>query len=285
MASGSDSDYSDAEEIELEESENFVARDIRVNGQGQNVPGKDVDWVEVKRFATANEYVDSDIGKKIVEEFTSRKSREFDYADVKIYHCRYSRRVGFKPCPWMFKVSFLTRCSDVIVETNDGLMDHLHDEDPEYELNPGAVFKWTEEMNKIIEEGVVNHAKPNVIKRNLNEANLFLSRKPSKIQLYNKIAAVRKRVFPSINIVNTHQMRQRISNVLEIPASEVEGYVPYWEIDDENDEKEPRFCVIFTSKKNQEKLSSIDLLQTDATYRLNWMGFPVFVIGEFVCTV
>ena len=37
MASGSDSDYSDAEEIELEESENFVARDIRVNGQGQNV--------------------------------------------------------------------------------------------------------------------------------------------------------------------------------------------------------------------------------------------------------
>jgi hypothetical protein len=285
MASGSDSDYSDAEEIELEESENFVARDIRVNGQGQTVRGKDVDWVEVKRFATANEYVDSDIGKKIVEEFTSRKSREFDYADVKIYHCRYSRRVGFKPCPWMFKVSFLTRCSDVIVETNDGLMDHLHDEDPEYELNPGAVFKWTEEMNKIIEEGVVNHAKPNVIKRNLNEANLFLSRKPSKIQLYNKIAAVRKRVFPSINIVNTHQMRQRISNVLEIPASEVEGYVPYWEIDDENDEKEPRFCVIFTSKKNQEKLSSIDLLQTDATYRLNWMGFPVFVIGEFVCTV
>ena len=285
MASGSDTDYSDAEEIEHEESENFVARDIRVNGQGQNVRGKDVDWVEVKRFATAKEYVDSDIGKKIVEEFTSRKSREFDYADVKIYHCRYSRRVGFKPCPWMFKVSFLTRCSDVIVETNDGLMDHLHDEDPEYELNPGAVFKWTEEMNKIIEEGVVNHAKPNVIKRNLNEANLFLSRKPSKIQLYNKIAAVRKRVFPSINIVNTHQMRQRISNVLEIPASEVEGYVPYWEIDDENDEKEPRFCVIFTSKKNQEKLSSIDLLQTDATYRLNWMGFPVFVIGEFVCTV
>ena len=182
----------------------------------------------------------------------------------------------------MFKVSFLTRCSDVIVETNDGLMDHLLDEDPEYELNPGAVFKWTEEMNKIIEEGVVNHAKPNVIKRNLNKANLFLSRKPSKIQLYNKIAAVRKRVFPSINIVNTHQMRQRISNVLEIPASEVEGYVPYWEIDDE---KEPRFCVIFTSKKNQEKLSSIDLLQTDATYRLNWMGFPVFVIGESVCTV
>ena len=285
MASGSDSDYSDAEEIELEESENFVARDIRVNGQGQTVRGKDVDWVEVKRFATAKEYVDSDIGKKIVEEFTSRKSREFDYADVKIYHCRYSRRFGFKPCPWMFKVSFLTRGSDVIVETNDGLMDHLHDEDPEYELNPGAVFKWTEEMNKIIEEGVVNHAKPNVIKRNLNEANLFLSRKPSKIQLYNKIAAVRKRVFPSINIVNTHQMRQRISNVLEIPASEVEGYVPYWKIDDENDEKEPRFCVIFTSKKNQEKLSSIDLLQTDATFRLNWMGFPVFVIGEFVCTV
>ena len=45
---------------------------------------------------------------------------------------------------------------------------------------------------------------------------------------------------------------------------------------------EPRFCVIFATKKSQATLSSIDFLQTDATYRLNWMGFPVFVFGECV---
>ena len=67
--------------------------------------------------------------------------------------------------------------------------------------------------------------------------------------------------------------------VLETPESEVEGFVPYWEVDDENDDQPPRFCIIFATKKSKAKLSKVGFLQTDATYRLNWMGFPVFVLG------
>ena len=283
MTSDNDSDYSDAEEVEKVEGENFVSRDIQVNADGANVRGKDVNWVEVYRFESAKEFHDSEIGKKIVAEFTVRKDREFNYADVKIYHCKFSRRVGFKPCPWIFKVSYLTHSSNVVVETNDGLEHHVHEVDEEYEQNPGAVFKWTDEMTKILEESEKNHNKPNYTLRLLNQANVFISRKPTKIQLYNKCAAIRKKLNPSINIVNTHQMRQKISQVVDAPVSDDEGFVPYWEIDDENDDKEPRFCVIFATKKSQAKLSSIDFLQTDATYRLNWMGFPVFVLGNYVC--
>ena len=276
MTSDNDSDYSDAEdEVELE---NIVARDKQVNKDGISFRGKDVNWVEVYRFATH----ESEIGKKIADEFTVRKDREFEYADVKIHHCKFSRRVGFKPCPWNFKVSFLAHSSDVVVETNDGLEHHIHEVDEEYNQNPGAVFKWTDEMNKIIKNSEMNHNKPNKTLRLLNEANVFISRRPTKIQLYNKCAAIRKTLNPTINMVNTHQMRQKIQEVLNVPESEVEGFVPFWEIDDENDNKEPRFCVIFATKKSQATLSSIDFLQPDATYRLNWMGFPVFVFGECV---
>ena len=137
-------------------------------------------------------------------------------------------------------------------------------------------------MNAIIKRSEKNHNKPNKTLCLLNETNVFISRRPSKIQLYNKCAAIRKTLNPTINMVNNHQMRQKIYQVLDVPASEVEGFFPYFEIDDENDNNEPRFCIIFAIKKSQATLSSIEFLQTDATYRLNWMGFPVFVLGECV---
>ena len=63
--------------------------------------------------------------------------------------------------PVHFKVSFLTYNSEVVVETNDGLEHHVHDVDEEYENNPGAVFKWTDEITSIIEESEKSHNKPN----------------------------------------------------------------------------------------------------------------------------
>ena len=90
-----------------------------------------------------------------------------------------------------------------------GTEKHNHEEDPENNLENAKQFRWNKEQNDIITEGVINHAKPNVIKRNLNNANAFGSVKPSKVQLYNKIANIKKLVFPSQNIVNTHDLRQR----------------------------------------------------------------------------
>ena len=136
------------------------------------------------------------------------------------------------------------------------------------------------EMTNIVMEGVINHAKPKVIKRNLKNANVCGRSLPTKTELYNKIAAVKIKVFPSSKVKNTHELRQKVSEHLNEPASDIEAYVAYSEIDDEKEDEEPRFTIIFTSKKNMGKLKDDRVLQTDATYRLNWLGFPVFVVGE-----
>ena len=87
-------------------------------------------------------------------------------------------------------------------------------------------------------------------------------------------------IFPSSKIKNTHELRLKVAEYLEKPANDIDAFVPYHEIEDDDESNDPRFTIIFTSKKNLGKLKSDRVLQTDATYRLNWMGFPVFVVGK-----
>ena len=72
----------------------------------------------------------------------------------------------------------------------------------------------------------------------------------------------------------------KLAEFLDEPASELEAFVPYHDIEDVDDNKEPCFNIIFSTRKNLGKLRSNRVLQTDATYRLNWMGFPVYVVGN-----
>ena len=129
-------------------------------------------------------------------------------------------------------------------------------------------------------EGVINHAMTKVIKRNLKNAGVCIQRMPTKTELYNKIATVKGIAFPASKISNTHEFRLKVAEYLGEPSSDLQAYIPFHDINDEDDNKEPRFTIVFTSKKNMGKLKSDRVLQTDATYRLGWFGFPVFVVGK-----
>ena len=177
-------------------------------------------------------------------------------------------------------MAYLSHNSEVTVESIEGVADHIHEEDSDFVKNPSKNFRWPAEASKIVTEGVVNHAKPNVIKRNLKNANVFGREVPTKTQLYNKIAATKMLVFPSTKVKNTNELRQKVAKYLAEPASEIEAYVAFHEIDDEDESKAPRFTIIFTSRRNMAKMKNDRVLQTDATYRLNWLGFPVFVVGK-----
>ena len=166
------------------------------------------------------------------------------------------------------------------METLENATDHVHEEDPDFVKNPSKNYRWPKEATKIVIEGVTNHAKPNVIKRNLKNANVLGGKMPTKGQLYNKIAATKDIVFPSSKVKNTHELRQKVSEYLDTPTNDIEAFVPFHEIDDADETKEPRFTIILTTKKNLAKMKSERVLQTDATYRLNWLGFPVFVVGK-----
>ena len=275
-------DFSDAGE-EVTNKVNTVNNHVRrVNKNGVKVRGPDKDWVEVSRFPNAEEFEGSDIAKTLKKDFSRRKNREFDYADVQMYECKYSRKVGYKPCPLKMRISFLSHNSQVVVERLEEVGEHEHEEDVESHGQSSSNYRWTEEMTKIISEHI--YEKPNRILRRLKETNVFVGRNvPSKQQLYNKIAATKKNILPSKTVRNTHELRENIADYLAVPESEIEAFVPYHEIVDDDDSKPPRFIVIFSTKKNLSRLKSDRVLQTDATYRLNWQGFPVWVVGKFAC--
>ena len=86
-------------------------------------------------------------------------------------------------------------------------------------------------------------------------------------------------------LLNVSRTCMKVAKFLKEPESDTEPYVPFHEIEDSDPSKEPRFTIIFASKKNLDKLKADRVLQTDATYRLNWMGYPVFVIGKRIFSI
>ena len=99
----SDSDFSDIGE-DVENDEINLDSAPRLNKNGIKVRGADKSWVEIHRFDTAKDFKESDIAQRLDKEFSKRKTREYDYADVLEYDCKFSRRVGFLACPWKIKV-------------------------------------------------------------------------------------------------------------------------------------------------------------------------------------
>ena len=97
--SDSDSDFSDAGE-----GQDNVKKKTKVNAKGQKIRGEAQSWMEIFRFPNSQDFKDSDIGKKLETEFSRRKFREFEFADVAEYECKSSRRVGIIPCTFKIKV-------------------------------------------------------------------------------------------------------------------------------------------------------------------------------------
>ena len=88
---------------------------------------------------------------------------------------------------------------------------HVHDV-LETEEHESMLFHWSSEQTAIIKSGVEHHAKPNVIRRNLEESGAFGHKLPTQIQLYNKIASVKRSIFPSTKINTTYDLIQKIEN-------------------------------------------------------------------------
>jgi hypothetical protein len=97
----SDSDFSDVGETTEEE------RRDTVNEKGTKVRGEAKAWTELFKFENAKDFKSSEIAKKLEQEFSCRKSREFQYADVMEYDCKFRRRVGYLPWPWKLKVCLI----------------------------------------------------------------------------------------------------------------------------------------------------------------------------------
>ena len=85
-------DFSDLGDTDSDAGEVSAAGGTRLNKKGVKIRGPDKSWDETHKFKTASEYKSSDICKRLKEEFSNRKTREYDYGDVYEYECKFTRR-------------------------------------------------------------------------------------------------------------------------------------------------------------------------------------------------
>ena len=211
--------------------------------------GKDVSWIILQEFENAPDFFSSDLARKINKEFTASRKRQFQYAMVTEYRCKFARKKKFQPCPWKLRVLFLSTCQRVQVESTEHCQDHVHEVEAGLcAANPSGNYAWTPQMNDFIDQCISNHGKPKVVLRNMEDAGCFENMpRPTMTQLYNKMHAVKKALNRNPSVGDTFQLRQLIANHSEVPADIHETYIPFHEIIDE-DAKSLRFTIIFSSQ-------------------------------------
>ena len=261
----------------LDLNEDYEVRTVRVNSEGKKIRGKDMSWVKKINFNNPKAYEDSNVLEELKENYAVKRKREYDYATVHNYVCKYFYRSQYLPCQKEIRIVFPSDSLEVFVQEAGR---HEHIENPDF-VDKSLGFRWSRLATDTIATGIQNGATPKVILRNLRDKNCFSeSEEPTLIQLYNKISHLKKIMNLSEHIENTHQMRQKIENHLEVPDNDIEGYIPYYSIQDDVESNEKtRFCVIFSTKRLMSFLTKSEILHIDATYRLTWQGYPVMIVG------
>ena len=87
-------------------------------------------------------------------------------------------------------------------------------------------------------------------------------------QLSNKFAYMKKVNGLTEGMENTHEMRHKIEQHDTEPDNDLQEYIPYSEINDEDTDEETKFVVIFATKPTLSFLNRGDTLHIAATYRL-----------------
>ena len=281
MARTNDDDFMFLNEDEVDEVEDIPEvgagnpREVWVNGRGQKVRGKDLEWIPRSSFSSNEKFKESEIYKNLRASFTLKRKGDFEAGYTETYICRYSRRMGYVRSSKSFRVIYSSDSYDVHVEETSG--EHDHSEDPD-SVSRSGVYHWSELATQIVTEGVSNHLKPTVILRNLRSRGALSDPGPTRIQLNSKINHVKKEGNMNKPCNTTHNLRNKLKDFLKNPLLDDESWVPLCQIEDE-EEGEPKITVIFGTNKTLENLKFSETFHCDATYRLTWHRYPVFVCG------
>ena len=159
---GSDDDFEDPANV----ATIIADHENQINGGGtediarKTTRGKDVSWTILQEFENAPDFFSSDLAKMIEKEFTASRKRQFQYAMVTEYRCKFARKKKFQPCPWKLRVLFLSTCQRVQVESTEDFQDHVHEVEAGLcTTNPSGNYAWTPQMNDFIDQCISNHGK------------------------------------------------------------------------------------------------------------------------------
>ena len=222
--------------------------------------GADLAWEEYDFYETKEEYDASVIPNMLATLFTRRSGKQ---GDRQTYGCKFARKKGFL-CKSKFRVTYSDSSEAVTVEAVTPT--HNHEINLEAEEAEDGNLVWTAEQKKVIMTGVLNEAKPAVIRRNLKD--YFPEGKlPTATQLANKIAYVRKELVEAKQVLTTGELRKLIaehSNRDEHDKHKM--YVGFSEVVDDQGEANVRFTVVLTTPALAARMSK-ELIQDDSTYR------------------
>ena len=171
----------------------------------------------------------------------------------------------------MIKVAFLHASYKIQAFINNETHT-LHELDAEYSTPRN--FHFTPQQEKIIEEGIEARSTNFFIwKRIKAEMAHTNNQYPSRLQIGTKKRNMKKKNM-KYNIVNYLEMRSYAESKSAVPDDDDECYVVFYLIDEDSG----RFTLIWLTKNLMKRMKQ-RLTSADATYKLNWMDFPVFVSG------
>jgi len=214
----------------LDEGEEEEEEDqVQVAPKKKGRRGADLPWEEFDTFKSKEEFDQSVLPDMLTTGFTRRSGK---HGDIQTWHCKFARRKGYL-CQTKYKVTFSASSENVYVETVGA--DHNHEVDINIE-HEGGNLRWTAEQTKVVVTGILNEAKPAVIRRNLKE--YFPEGKmPTAGQLSNKISNCKNNLNEVKQVVTTGGLRKLIEEYKEPDDNdEHKMYIGFSEVVDDQGE-------------------------------------------------
>ena len=137
-------------------------------------------------------------------------------------------------------------------------------------------MKWTSAQTKVVMNGIMNKATTTVIRRNLKN---HFEEGSMQCHLSNKIAYCKTIPNESREILMTGDHKEVIKENSEVPSDRNKMFVAFSEVVEDQGEENIFFAIIFTTPAMKARISA-EFIKDDATYRLTWMCFPVFILGR-----
>ena len=238
--------------------------------------GPDIQWKEVMRWQDETEFNNSE-EYGLLKEFTKKKSWMSDYADSETWACKYSRKAHFRKCPRMVKLEYLGASKTVIMLDNSQEHDHTIDAD----YGGGKKYCWTPVQEGIVLPLARSRATATVVDRELRRQGAVDSQGnyPTLGQInIKKNYMFKTQVMKDLVMLDTADLRMAIEERSAVPEDPHQAFICSYTIDDSDPGGKPRFSVTFTTRHLLLRINKI-FIQNDATYKLVWMGYPVFTSG------
>ncbi|CAF2885992.1 unnamed protein product [Rotaria sp. Silwood2] len=237
--------------------------------QRKPIARRSVRWVKEKVYSDANDAQNAIKQEKRWSKYYTNKSRD----GIKVhYRCNQVPFRG-KQCDAAIHLYYPNDSSEVLLFHTDSEHDHAN-------LTQRKCF--SEELKQHIDELFDLKLKPKKIYEVLQEKKIMITSN----QLKNYLMQLRKKKYgaSTINLGNLENLCAENSTV---PQSEDETFVLSYhvqyedDIDDNEDamDGENKFRFFITTKRLLEIASISTRIHADATYKLNWQGFPVLIIG------